>query len=259
MGVVFTPRFIPGLTASVDYYYVKIGNAISTVGGNSQAAYQLCLESSLTSPYCNLIQRPLGYLNTTPANFPTQIISLNQNVAMNSRGGFDTEIDYVTDLSSWANMNGFVNIRMLWNRQQVAGSIAVASLPGAQYAEGVNTSGTPRDRVNLSVGYAYEGFSATVTEQYIAQQNWFGTTNPPTTRFVTDGPIPAYYLTGLAMTYDFNVEQQPITGFLNINNLFNVYGPITGGFNGSPGFLYPTPTYADIIGRYFTVGIRVKM
>ena len=259
LGVVFTPSFIPGLTASVDYYYVKIGNALSSVGGNSQPAYQLCLESNLTSPYCNLITRPLGYLNTTPANFPTQIISLNQNVAMNSRGGFDTEIDYTTDLSTWAGMNGFLNVRMLWNRQQVAGSIAVASLPGAQYVENVNTSGTPRDRVNLSVGYANDGFSATVTEQFIAQQNWFGTTNPPTTRFVTDGPIPAYYLTGLAMTYDFNVEEQPITGFLNINNLFNVYGPITGGFNGSPGFLYPTPTYADIIGRYFTVGVRVRM
>jgi hypothetical protein len=238
---------------------VKIGNALSTVGGNSQAAYQLCLESNLTSPYCNLITRPLGYLNTTPANFPTQIISLNQNVAMNSRGGFDTEIDYVSDLSSWTGMNGFVNFRLFWNHQQVAGSIAVASLPGAQYANAVNTAATPRDRANFSLGYSYEGFSATVTEQYIAQQNWFGTTKPPTTRFVTDGPIPAYYLTGLAMTYDFKVEQQPVTGFLNINNLFNVYGPITGGFNGSPGFLYPTPTYADIIGRYFTVGVRVSM
>ena len=36
-------------------------------------------------------------------------------------------------------------------------------------------------------------------------------------------------------------------------------GPITGGFNGSPGFLYPTPTYADVIGRYFTVGFRVRI
>src|ERR1700748_25078 len=113
------PRFIPGLTASVDYYYVKIGNAISTVSGNANSTYQLCLESAnLSSPYCNLIQRPLGYLNTTPANFPTQITSLNQNVAMNSRGGFDTEVDYVSDLSSWADMNGFVNIRLLWNRQE---------------------------------------------------------------------------------------------------------------------------------------------
>jgi iron complex outermembrane receptor protein len=259
LGVVVTPTFVPGLTASVDYYHVKIGNAIGAIGGNSTAAYNLCLESHLTSPYCALIQRPLGYLNNTPANFPTQIISLNQNVSMNSRGGFDTEIEYVSDLSTWTGANGFMNLRLFWNHQEVAGSISVAGVPGAQYSNAVNTSGTPRDRANLSVGYAYEGFSATVTEQFIAQQNWYGTTNPPTTRFVTDGPIPAYWLTGLAMTYDFKVEEQPITGFLNINNLFNNNGPIVGGFNGSPGMLYPTPTYADIIGRYFTVGIRFKM
>jgi iron complex outermembrane receptor protein len=261
LGVVLTPSFIPGLTASVDYYHVKIGNALSTVGGNSPAAYQLCLESNLTSSYCNLITRPLGYLNTTPANFPTQIITLNQNVAMNARGGFDTEIDYVTDLSSWSGMNGFMNFRLFWNHQEVSGVVSVAGVPGVLYQNNANNVGSnaPRDRANISIGYANDGFSATVTEQFIAQQNWFPTTNPPTTRFIKDGPIPAYYLTSLAMTYDFNVEQQPITGFLNINNLFNVYGPITGGFNGSPGFLYPTPTYADIIGRYFTLGVRVRM
>ena len=88
VGVVFTPTFIPGLTASVDHYYVKIGNAIGSIGGNSQAAYQLCLESNQTSTYCNLIQRPLGYTNTSPTNFPTQITSLNQNVSLNTRGGF---------------------------------------------------------------------------------------------------------------------------------------------------------------------------
>jgi iron complex outermembrane receptor protein len=238
---------------------VKIGNAISTVGGNSQAAYQLCLESNLTSPYCNLITRPLGYTNTTAGNFPTQIISLNQNVAMNSRGGFDTELDYVNDLSSWSSMNGYMNFRLFWNHQEVAGLISVASLPGAQYQNQVNTAANPRDRANISLGYAYEGFSATVTEQFIAQQNWFGTTTPPTTRFVKDGPIPDYYLTGLALTYDFNLEDQAVTGFLNINNLFDNHGPITGGFQGSPGFLYPTPTYADIIGRYFTIGFRMRM
>lgn len=256
LGVVFTPRFIPGLTASVDYYHVKIGNAISTIGGNSQAAYNVCLESGLTSPYCNLISRPLGYTNTSPANFPTQIISLNQNVAMNARGGFDTEIDYTSDLSSWSDMNGFVNFRLFWNRQEVS---SVISTPGGVYTNNVNTANNPRDRATISLGYSYEGFSATVTEQYIAEQNWFGTTNPWTTRFVKDPPIPAYYLTGLAMTYDLNVEQQPVTVFLNINNLFDNHGPVTGGFNGSPGMLYPTPTYADIIGRYFTLGFRVRM
>jgi iron complex outermembrane receptor protein len=260
LGVVLTPSFIPGLTASIDYYHVKIGNAISSIGGNSQAAYQLCLESNQTSPYCNLIQRPLGYTNTTAANFPTQITTLNQNVAMNSRGGFDTEIDYVSDLSSWTDMNGFMNFRLFWNHNEVAGVISVAGVPGVQYQNNVNTVNNPRDRANISIGYANDGFSATVTEQYIAQQNWYGPTNPPTTRFVMDPPIPAYYLTGVALTYDFKLEEQPITGFLNINNLFNNSGPVIGGFGGgSPGFLYPTPTYADIIGRYFTLGVRFKM
>lgn len=259
LGVVFTPSFIPGLTASIDYYHVKIGNALGAIGGNSQAAYQLCLESNLTSPYCNLITRPLGYTNTTAANFPTQVISLNQNVAMNSRGGFDTEISYVSDLSSWTDMNGFVNFRLFWNHQEVVGTISVAGVPGVQYQNNSNNFNNPRDRANISLGYSHEGFSATITEQYIAQQNWFGTTLPWTPRFIKDPPIPAYYLTGLAMSYDFNVEQQPITGFLHINNLFDNNGPITGGFNGSPGMLYPTPTYADVIGRYFTLGVRFSL
>jgi outer membrane receptor protein involved in Fe transport len=256
LGVVFTPSFIPGFTASVDYYHVKIGNAISSVGGNSQAAYNLCLESNLTSPYCTLITRPLGYLNTTAANFPTQIISLNQNIAAQARGGFDTEIDYTSDLSSWTDMNGFMNIRLLWNRQEVSSTV---STPGGIYTNNVNTSGTPRDRANLSVGYSNGGFSATITEQFIAQQNWFGTTRPWTTRFVNQAPIPDYWLTGITINNDFTVEDQVVTGFLTINNLFDNNGPITGGFNGSPGMLYPTPTYADIIGRYFTVGFRMKM
>jgi iron complex outermembrane receptor protein len=261
-GVVFTPSFIPGMTASVDYYHVKIGNAISSIDGLSQAAQQLCLESAgLSSPYCNLVQRPSGYTgpSTLNANFPTQKTSVNQNVSMNARGGFDTEIDYVSDLSTWTGMEGFMNVRLFWNHQEVSSSISVAGVPGQTYTNNVNTSGTPRDRANLSVGYANDGFSATITEQFIGQQNWFGSTAPVTVRYVVDPPIPAYFLTGVSMTKDFVVEDQPITAFLNVNNLFDNNGPIVGGFNGSPGMLYPTPTYADIIGRYFTLGIRVKM
>ena len=256
LGVVLTPSFIPGLTASVDYYHVKIGNAIQSLTGNNTAVYNICLESKLTSPYCNLISRPLGYLDTSAGNFPTQLVSLNQNIAALARGGFDTEIDYVSDLSSWTDMNGFLNIRLLWNRQEVNSQV---NAPGSTYTNNVNTANAPRDRANLSIGYTLGGFNATITEQFIAQQNWFGTTLPWTTRFVNQAPIPDYWLTGITLTNDFTLEDQVVTGFLNINNLFDNNGPITGGFNGSPGMLYPTPTYADIIGRYFTLGVRVRM
>ena len=63
----------------------------------------------------------------------------------------------------------------------------------------------------------------------------------------------------VALTKDFVLEDQTVQAFLNINNLFDNDGPITGGFNGSPGMLYPTPTYADVIGRYFTLGVRFSL
>ena len=184
---------------------------------------------------------------------------MNKFVSMNARGGVVSESDYVSDLIGWTILYGFLNVRLFWNHQEVSSSISVAGVPGQTYTNNVNTANNPRDRANLSVGYANDGFSVTVSEQFIGQQNWFGSTSPNTVRYVVDPPIPAYWLTGLAVTKDFVVEEQQATVFLNINNLFDNNGPITGGFNGSPGMLYPTPTYADIIGRYFTVGLRVKM
>lgn len=255
-GVVLSPTFIPGLTLSVDYYHVKIGNAIGTLAGNNNTAYTICLQSNLTSPVCNLIERPLGYTNQSPANFPTRVFSLNQNVALNKRSGFDTELNYTTDLSSWTDMNGFLNFRLFWNHQEVSAS---QPLPGAVITNAVNTINAPRDRAQISLGYTYEDFSATITEQYIAPVNWQGSTSPNINRVFNLPQIPAYYLTSVALNYDFTVEDQPVTGFLHVNNLFDVDGPITGGFNGSPGMLYPVPVYADIIGRYFTLGVKVRM
>ena len=49
------------------------------------------------------------------------------------------------------------------------------------------------------------------------------------------------------------------SAFANISNLWNTNGPLTGGWTGSPGLLYPVPNYANVIGRYFTVGVRVNM
>ena len=87
---------------------------------------------------------------------------------MNSRGGFDTEINYVSDLSSWTDMNGFVNFRLFWNHQEVAAVHQRGGRARRAVSNNVNTFNTPRDRANISLGYSYEGFSATITEQYIA-------------------------------------------------------------------------------------------
>src|SRR6185369_8711241 len=93
-GIVFTPALLPNFTASLDYYSIALKNAISNTSGNNTSIQKLCEDSSGTSPFCALIERPLPFSDRSPANFPTQILSQPLNTAVNTLEGFDVELNY---------------------------------------------------------------------------------------------------------------------------------------------------------------------
>ena len=98
-GVVITPNFIPGFTASVDYYDIVLKNAISSVNGESTSVQDICNQSGGTSPFCALYVRPYGpgsALYTSPANFPTFVLSENLNTAFNKAEGLLRRITHST-------------------------------------------------------------------------------------------------------------------------------------------------------------------
>ena len=75
------------------------------------------------------------------------------------------------------------------------------------------------------------------------------------------GDLPAYFQTDINIAYDFRVGQVPMTGFLNIANLLDQQPGIfqVPNYTGSPGMNYPVVPYADVIGRYFTLGLRLNL
>lgn len=251
-GVVLTPTFIPNLTASVDYYHIKINNAIGSVGGLNTTIYDLC-QSTGAPQYCGLVVRPGAYNDPSPGNFPIRIYNVSQNIALAEVEGFNTEVNYTTDLSEWSGMNGVVNMRLFWTHQPVHSN---QSLPGTLISNSSGTVNYPRDRVNLTVGYNLDAYSINVIEQYIGPSNWQST---PAQRVYNLPKIPSYALTNISLGYDFEAYDTPMHGFLNISNLWNDKGPLTGGWTGSPGVLYPVPGYADVVGRYYTMGLRINM
>ena len=106
-GVVLTPSFIPGLTMSVDYYQIKLKNAITTISGSNTAIANICIASGGTSPFCSLYVRPFPYTNTTPANYPTLLKSQSLNAAFAVTEGEDYEIDYGFDTADvWSDLSG---------------------------------------------------------------------------------------------------------------------------------------------------------
>ena len=107
---------------------IKLKNAIGTVSGSNSAVANLCIASGGSSPFCALYVRPFPYTNTTPANYPTLLLSESLNAAFNETEGEDYEIDYGFDTADIdPSLAGLVNLRALLN---VAPVLNTSQFPG---------------------------------------------------------------------------------------------------------------------------------
>ena len=88
-GAVFTPRFLPGFSASIDYYDIKIKGAIGTVG-NAQSIVDFCYAGF--DQFCDNI--------TFSGNIPTSVSATTINFASQRMKGLDIEASYTTLLSA---------------------------------------------------------------------------------------------------------------------------------------------------------------
>lgn len=96
VGVVLQPTFVPGFSISVDYYNIRIKDAV-----NTQSAFDIlngCEASGGTSQACSLITRPNGFADRSPGNFPTRIDVLSQNIAFLKTSGIDVDMSYRRDV-----------------------------------------------------------------------------------------------------------------------------------------------------------------
>ena len=92
-GVVLTPGFLPGFTASVDYFNIDISKAIGGIG--SDTILSAC--TATADPFfCGLINRdPTGSLWRSAQGFTTNV---TQNIGGFSTSGVDAQVNYNTEI-----------------------------------------------------------------------------------------------------------------------------------------------------------------
>lgn len=253
-GVVLTPSFIPNLTMSVDYYQIKLKNAITSISGSSAPIANLCIASGGTSPFCQLYVRPYPYTNTTPANYPTLLFSEKLNAAYDVTEGEDYEIDYAFDTADIdSDLAGMVNLRALVN---VAPVLTTSSFPGAP----VNHTTQPKGHATIMGDYTLGNWSVDAQWHYFS-----GGHND-----AVFGPGQTYYAQetyGSFSTMDFTLTKKIDLGngsatsvYFNVQNAFNAIPPYTVGSSGNPGSIFGgVPEGEDVMGRYFTIGVRGNM
>jgi outer membrane receptor protein involved in Fe transport len=89
-GIVLRPSFLPGFTASVDFYSIKLENAITTV--TAQRLAELCVDqATIANQFCAAITRQQG--GTTPGRI-TGFTLGPQNVADFRTRGVDFNVSY---------------------------------------------------------------------------------------------------------------------------------------------------------------------
>jgi iron complex outermembrane receptor protein len=152
VGTVFTPSTLPGFSTSVDYFMIKIENAVSVF--STQDILNACVDgATINNPFCASITRD------TSGNL-INVASNNINVSRLDREGVDFDVRYARQLGPGLLNLDFAGTRMLTNDTIVA--------PGTATFGRIDQNGEigfPKWKGRLGAGYDVEPahVSATLT------------------------------------------------------------------------------------------------
>jgi outer membrane receptor protein involved in Fe transport len=253
-GAVVTPRWIPGLSISADYFTVTVRDVVATLG--TATTYQFCYDAAgsvSSNPYCSLISR--DYTGTGPyaggfAGTVSAVKLINLNLARYRTSGVDYEASYRFDVApvlSWVGAKtadaGELALRVNATNVQTYSQQGNPTLAPLSFE---NVLGTPRWNVNGTLTWSNDKFSVSWNTRYISDQEVNNTQNPATI-------IPFYYKA--YMTHGVSMRYLPtsyLTVRAGITNLTDSDPPISLLGNGTGSSQYETR------GRYLFGGVTVK-
>jgi iron complex outermembrane receptor protein len=225
-GVVLSP--LSRLNLTFDYYDIRIKDVITTIA--AQDLVTRCFNGNLD--LCTKVERNAqGTIVRTVATFV--------NLAEYQTDGIDAELSYVMPVSA-----GNLTFRLLgtW----VNGLTTDDGVSKIDYVKSQGYSfglGVPEWRVNASIGYQDETFGATLRARYLSAGSYNTTVN------IVNNHIPAFTYFDLQLNARIPVAKGPqLELYANATNLLDKDPPVSATF--SP--------YYDVVGRYITVGARVR-
>lgn len=262
-GVVISPRFLPGFNATVDYYNIKIDDAIATFGGGTANILSTCytiLGGDPTSPFCQaIVRRPnatIDFVRGTAAN----VSSLKFE-------GVDWQLDYRTSFpfALWAPEMAIAII----NRGTRTLESTVMADPLADTVNCVGFYGnrcgnpTPKWRSNTSVSITGGGIGLTVQHRFLAgtadnrqqvfpnsfrmREGTFTAIDRPSS-FIND-----YHIFDASFNFDV-ADRMEIT--FGVENLFDRDPPVPGDAADEQNNTYPS--LFDPFGRKYYVSTRLR-
>ncbi|WP_338425958.1 TonB-dependent receptor domain-containing protein [Sphingopyxis kveilinensis] len=256
IGGVITPRFLPGFSASVDYFRIDLKDAIDTISAQEvvnrcdEGIQQFC-DAITTDPTRSTPTVPYLLIRTQPFNYVSRLV----------RGiDFDAAYRLPVGEASSITIKGTAT-RYIENLADtgIAGTTPVNTV-GANGGQ----SSTPKWIFRANLNYTTPTFSGTLTGRGVSSGKYLAnaiecTTGCPTSTSQNptydDNHVDGTFYVDLNLTQKVSVNSgSEAELFFNVTNLFDadpLLLPETG--------LAANSTYSDLLGRSFRIGVRFKM
>ena len=229
-GLSWSPRAVEGLDLSVDYFNIDIKDVITTIG--LQDILNRCAAGN--AELCSRVERDAG------GNI-TRIVSTYTNLSQYKTDGVDLEASYRRDARLFG-VPGRLRLRTLatWvNSLSTDDGVKQMEYVGSQgYAFGL---GVPKWRAVSSIAFASDAFSVNARARYLSAGDYDRNQN------IVNNRIGSYVYYDVGGAYRLGGEGR-FELYASANNVFNKKAPIAATF--SP--------YYDVMGAYYTAGVRVK-
>ena len=253
VGFVWRPEAVEGLNVTLDYYKVKVKDAISTI--NAQTMMNACFASGDNSSiFCQNIVRnsTTGQIRRVNAQF--------ENISNLEVSGIDFQVDYSFDADALALPGE-------------AATIFLQSVIGYQFDD-IEVPFEGQDPVDCSgvFGGVCSGQGTPITSKTKGVFNATWMSGPATVRaqarylggldrLAADVDGQAIQSVGATWYFDLNAsfvfgENENIEVFGGITNLFDKQPPVLGFFD--VGDSNTDPSLYDTVGRRFNTGVRVR-
>ncbi|HVM22771.1 MAG TPA: TonB-dependent receptor, partial [Sphingomicrobium sp.] len=268
VGAVISPRFIPRLNVTVDYFNIKVDDVIGTAGGGLNSALQLCFTvvRNLSSGVCQLFA---GTRNpTTGAIGETQggrnPLILSANNASLETSGIDIQTDYNMPLpfSLTGRGESRLSFFMLGTRLQRYRFTALAEIPERETIGEGSVVTQPLPKWRHTARLTFTDGPVTISPRW----RYLGKVDDPRIRNVFNGlerigTDPALLTTPriraqnyFDLSLGFDITDH-FTLTMGVNNLLDRKPPILGSLAEQANTF---PSTYDVLGRDYFTTIRLR-
>jgi outer membrane receptor protein involved in Fe transport len=272
VGLVFQPEFLPGFSASLDYYNIKVDGAVAAPlpGDIIAACFANLTAASATDPACTAIGRSPGDggLSGDPATTPG-LFGVLTNLGTLKTDGIDATFNYRRDLG-FAELNlGFIG-NYTFNQKYQAGPDALNRECTGFYSVNCSFTGSlqPEFQWSQRTTLTFDALDVSLLWRHISkfEQEPDDIENGNGPAFV--GTIPGFGQVNMQRVPAYNyfdlTTRLSVTDMISVTfsviNLTDKKPPLLGGNIGSTtynsGNTYPS-TY-DALGRRFAISTRVR-